>query len=309
MKLNPENISPRHSRHGFSLIELLVVIVIIGILMALILPALNGARIRARITQVSTEISQLDNGIAKFKSAYNIEPPSSLYVPPIGGSWNAADRSKVRSIWPQFDFATNGGLGAGDFHLNGAECLVFFLGGVEDATTTPPLVLGFSKNPRFPWSPAGTNREGPFYEFENGRFVDVDSDSLLEYIDPLPDQKTPYAYFSSQGRSYTLVNDVDPMRTLLSDQDDFDIHGGTANLSDFSVVYLKTQTPAIPHRPDSFQIISPGIDFSYGVGGVYSDGSELVDRDLDSNSTLDPNELRAVEADNITNFSGGPLAP
>jgi prepilin-type N-terminal cleavage/methylation domain-containing protein len=297
MKLN--NTTARNAtqnRHGFTLIELMVVIVIIGILMALILPALNGARIRARVTQVSTEISQLENGIAKFKSIYNLDPPSSLYVPPVGGSWNASDRSKIRSIWPQFDFDTNGGLGAGDFHLSGAECLVFFLGGVENATTTPPIVLGFSKNPRFPWSPAGTNREGPFYEFENRRFVDVDGDGLLEFVDPLPDQKTPYAYFSSQGRSYTSVNNVDPMKTLLKDQDDFDIHGGTANSLDLSGIYLKTVTPLIPQRADSFQIISAGIDGAYGVGGVYTDGSELV-------------SARSAEADNITNFSGGLLVP
>jgi len=269
----------------------MVVIVIIGILMALILPALNGARLRARITQVSTEISQLDNGIAKFKGTYKIEPPSSLYVPVIGGTWTAADRSKVRSIWPQFDFATNGGLGTGDFHLSGAECLVFFLGGVENSSTSPPVVLGFSKNERFPWSPAGTNREGPFYEFDNGRFVDIDGDGLLEFLDPLPEQKTPYAYFSSQGRSYTTLNGAG---TLLSEQDDFDSHGGNANALDFSGIYLKTTAPAVPYRADSFQIISPGIDGLYGTGGVFTDGSELVGS-------------RAVEADNITNFTAGLL--
>ena len=87
MKLNQAKSSTANQiRHGFTLIELMVVIVIIGILMALILPALNGARIRARVTQVSTEISQLENAISKFKSIYNLDPPSSLYVPPVGGT-------------------------------------------------------------------------------------------------------------------------------------------------------------------------------------------------------------------------------
>lgn len=242
--------------------------------------------------QVSAEISQLDNAIAKFKSIYNVEPPSSLYVPVVGGTWAAADRSKVRAIWPQFDFSTNGGLGAGDFHLSGAECLVFFLGGVP-TTTSPPALLGFSKSPSVPWSSAGANREGPFFEFDNARLVDVDADSVLEYVDPLPDQNTPYAYFSSQGRAYTKSNAAG---TLLSQRDDFDIHGGNANAKDFSSIYLKTASPSVPHRSGGYQIISPGWDGLYGLGGVFTDGSELTG-------------ARLAEADNITNFSGGALKP
>ncbi len=322
MKRTHHTTSPRHTRHGFSLIELLVVIVIIGILMALILPALAGARLRARVVQVSTEISQLDNAIAKFKSVYNIEPPSSLYIPGPNGAWLAADRSRIRSIWPQFDFSTdptltmwNGGLNnTSDFHLSGAECLVFFLGGIQQSTAIPPAtptaqdraVLGFSKNPRFPWSPAGTNREGPFFEFDAARFADVDNDQLIEFRDPLPEQETPYFYLSSQGRSYTMIN---AGGTGLSEQDDFDVHGGILNVKDFGEIYLKTVTPPLPHRPDGYQIISPGVDQTYGFGGVYTDGETLADKDLNNNTTLDLNELRAVEADNITNFSGGQLKP
>jgi prepilin-type N-terminal cleavage/methylation domain-containing protein len=86
------------SRRGFSLIELLVAIVIIAILMALILPAIAGARSRAQVAQVTSDITQLDSAIAKFKSVYNVEPPSSLYIPAIGAAWPAADRSKVREM-------------------------------------------------------------------------------------------------------------------------------------------------------------------------------------------------------------------
>jgi prepilin-type N-terminal cleavage/methylation domain-containing protein len=304
-----------NARRGFSLIELMVVIVIIAILMALILPAISGARQRARIAQVSAEVTQLDNAIAKFKSVYNLEPPSSLYIPPKGGTWTAADRSKVRGIWPQFDFATNGGLTiptnatggsiTGGVHLNGAECLVFFLGGIPDRRNTTAVVGGFSKDPRYPWQyiewnkqtlqweSLGTNREGPFFEFDNSRFTDLDNDGLLEFADPLPDQQTPYMYLSSQGRNYKRTNAAG---STLAEQDDYDVHGGNSNAKDMQAVYLKTAAPVQAHRPDSYQIISPGPDATYGLGGVYKDGSELTN-------------ARTVEADNITNFSGGQLKP
>ncbi len=298
-----------HTRHpsaanraGFSLVELLVVIVIIAILMALLVPAVQSVRLRARLASVSAEISQLDQAITKFKNTFNVEPPSSVYIPVAGGTWDAGDRSRIRSIWPQFDFATNGGFGnTTEFHLSGAECLVFFLGGVQTGGMTAPAVIGFSKDPRNPWSGAGSNREGPFFEFDSGRFVDVDGDGILEYVDPLPDQRTPYLYLGTQGRSYNKVNGGG---ATLADQDDFDVHGGPVNAQDMSFIYAKTvnpnpsppptDLPGEPHRPNGYQIISPGVDGLYGTGGVYTDGSELTG-------------TRSVEADNLTNFGEGVL--
>ncbi len=271
---------------GFTLIEVLVVMVIIAILVALVVPAISGVRTRARMAQVSAEISQLDAAIAKFKAVFNVEPPSSLLIPPAGGTWTALDRSKVRGLWPQFNFATNGNLGnTSAIHLNGAECLVFFLGGYEATSGTVKTVIGFSKDPRYPWDPNGTNREGPFFEFANERLVNVDGDLAFEYVDPLPGQQTPYLYLSSQGRKY--------LRTNTANADDFDVFGSARDLQ---TVYLKTATPPQEHRAGGFQIISPGQDGEYGTGGIYTNGEELTGN-------------RAEEADNITNFSGGQLLP
>lgn len=71
-------ISPETKRSAFTLVELLVVIAIIGILVALLLPAVQRARSSARLTQCKNRLRQLGLGMHSHLSAKRSFPPGAI---------------------------------------------------------------------------------------------------------------------------------------------------------------------------------------------------------------------------------------
>ncbi|MGA2616450.1 MAG: DUF1559 domain-containing protein [Thermoguttaceae bacterium] len=77
----------RHRRSAFTLVELLVVIVIIGILISMLLPGVSATREAARRAKCQGHLAQLGLGLTGYETAQGTLPPGTT-----------ADKGPIRSV-------------------------------------------------------------------------------------------------------------------------------------------------------------------------------------------------------------------
>lgn len=191
---------------GFTLVEILVVIVIIGLLAGISSTVLIGARNAARSSVVATQMSQLSMALDEYKNQFGEYPPD--FTDP------DAVMRHVKKRWPRYAVSVKDyeeflrhvrcgcRLSSGSGYVpdaaslsdaqnllgkldgehvwdidNPASALVFWLGGLPDVDGKPS---GFYANPKAPLgvgfnsagnvaplaNPLKARRETPFFDFE-----------------------------------------------------------------------------------------------------------------------------------------------
>ncbi len=112
---------PATARRGFTLVELLVVIAIIGVLVALLLPAVQAAREAARRISCANNIRQLALAMHNYESANQKFPPS-LFIGKNQYRWSALARIlpyvEASTIGDRIDFAE-------DYHKIGISGTIY----------------------------------------------------------------------------------------------------------------------------------------------------------------------------------------
>lgn len=98
----------RTSRKGFTLVELLVAITIIGLLIALLLPAIHAAREAARSAQCKNNLRQIGIALQNYHTSIGCFPfgASGRTFPPKGPKpllWSCAETGPLVMLLPQLD--------------------------------------------------------------------------------------------------------------------------------------------------------------------------------------------------------------
>ena len=99
---------------GFTLVEILIVVIILGILAAIVIPQFANASSDARVTNLKTTLANVRNQIEVFKCQHNDTAPalSGMWAlmtgqtdtseansnAPTGSHWGALPTGRIRSI-------------------------------------------------------------------------------------------------------------------------------------------------------------------------------------------------------------------
>lgn len=286
---------------GFTLVELMIAIVIIGILMAIAIPAINKTITTGKQTAIRMEINALEQAIEKYMQEYGDYPPD--------GSTQEIVIRHMRRRYPRMAepdvslltqlTSTRGTTTPSAVAMDRAEALVFFLGGFSGDALHPltgeggPLELKSTAAAPLDIDDYQYNatRDNALFDFDPARLTyarATESDPLLSTdesvwttpaqlseaggVDVLPvylsggAEPAPIVYFDS--RTYGLVvpgvyNGFS--HPTLGGVRPYKTGRDIKPPSGATYGSAAAALAAVPfHNPKTFQVISPGLDGNYG---------------------------------------------
>ena len=285
-------------RAGFTFVELLIVIAIIGLLAALLLAGISRVNSLARTATASADISQLEAACQKFKTDYGFNPPSGFTIPVRVTDPGFVTLKTMFSRWtgnPDMAGNITPALANAGTTLDNNQSMVYFLGG--------PNQTGWATDAPYAPSATATAIKPPLFDFKQDR-LDGALGGPRRYLDPFKNNfapnGTPYAYFGSGvGGRYTLGTS-----SITTGAGTFTVDPFVEQVSGTTVSKFVNQ--------GGVQIVSAGEDGKFGPGcpGPASTPPSAVQCKYVAGqsavgSGISPYGEGDAGADDVGNFNGG----